>query len=397
MTIIAENDLGWLICHKMYLNRLYETCIDLTSEEKCKFRIQVLDSLFNIDNNFIMDTEAKKLSNSELIIHRKKRKCLKDVSDPHYDKVRLILENALDQLIKIGKECNYINDRPLMPNEVNNNNSSAKAVTKILNKNSLLQIYNGKTSKKEFKSDEIDKLKESLSDIIIYPFDLPGISLFLGEKYIIPNETQFFLGDICQIERLLKTKKNAFDVILMDPPWFNKSNKRKKSYSMLHNEDLLKLPIPQLANSNCLIIVWATNNWNQITFIKEKLFPKWLVQHCADWHWIKITKRGIPVLPLDFHHKKPYENLIIGRIKNSENHSDLPIIPDHKVIISIPSSIHSHKPPLTEILSRFCVKNPKYLELFARYLIPGWTSYGNEVLKLQDLNLFKISKLDNKT
>ncbi|XP_067133908.1 N(6)-adenine-specific methyltransferase METTL4 isoform X2 [Centruroides vittatus] len=386
MAIIASHDLGWLICHKTYLNRMYNTCIDLTTEKRSEFCVSVLDSIFHIENHFVMDSAARKLADKQSSSHTK-RKREEDISDPLYNEIKDILENSLDQLIKMGKECNYINEGFLSSTEIKNNNSEAKAVAKVLNKNFLLEFCNEKNSGK------FDKLKESLSDITTYPFDLPGISLFLGKKYIIPDRTRFLLGDLSQIENLIKNTKNKFDVILMDPPWFNKSIKRKKSYHMLRNEDLLNIPIPQLANSNCLVIVWVTNNQNQVHFIKEKLFPNWSVQYCADWHWIKITTHGSPVLPLHSHHKKPYENLIIGRFKSSKSNTELPAIPNHKVIISIPSSIHSHKPPLTEVLKPYVREDAECLELFARYLIPGWTSCGNEVLKLQDLNLFEVSKL----
>ena len=58
--------------------------------------------------------------------------------------------------------------------------------------------------------------------------------------------------------------------------------------------------------------------------------------------------------------------------------------------LSVPSAIHSHKPPLDEILSDLgLLKNRgKRLELFARYLMPNWTSFGNQVLKLQQRQYF---------
>ena len=59
-------------------------------------------------------------------------------------------------------------------------------------------------------------------------------------------------------------------------------------------------------------------------------------------------------------------------------------------LFSVPSAIHSHKPPLDEILSDLgLLKNRgKRLELFARYLMPNWTSFGNQVLKLQERQYF---------
>jgi len=48
--------------------------------------------------------------------------------------------------------------------------------------------------------------------------------------------------------------------------------------------------------------------------------------------------------------KRPYEVLIIGRMTSqrgdNDNVSPLMQLPDHRVIVSVPCSIHSRKPPL---------------------------------------------------
>lgn len=81
-----------------------------------------------------------------------------------------------------------------------------------------------------------------------------------------------------------------------------------------------------------------------------------------------MTRHGQPVLPLSGRHKKPYERLLIGRVTandSEEKPEDVPIgqvtasdseeskpdkpvdIPSARVIVSVPSGIHSSKPPLT--------------------------------------------------
>jgi len=50
--------------------------------------------------------------------------------------------------------------------------------------------------------------------------------------------------------------------------------------------------------------------------------------------------------------KRPYEVLIIGRMMmhsadtDKRNVASLKQLPDHRVIVSVPCSIHSRKPPL---------------------------------------------------
>lgn len=207
-------------------------------------------------------------------------------------------------------------------------------------------------------------------------------------KYVMPPHSSCYVADVRNILSITETR---YDVVLLDPPWKNKSVKRKKGYMTLTNDDLLCIPVPQLTKPGSLVIVWATNNENQISFVREKLFEAWNVKYCVTWYWAKITQKGTLIHPIDSHQKKPYENIVFGRVHYDENlfEGDFDVLEPNKVIVSVPSSIHSHKPPLSEILKPYIPEDAKCLELFARYLLPGWTSCGNEVLKLQNLQLFE--------
>lgn len=114
----------------------------------------------------------------------------------------------------------------------------------------------------------------------------------------------------------------------------------------------------------------------------------------------QITRYGEFVLPLDSVHKKPYEVLILGRVQGNikealRKSEDVLPVPEHKLIVSIPCSLHSHKPPLAAVLAEFIKPDVECLELFARNLQPGWTSWGNEVLKFQHIDYFTL--LQNET
>ncbi|XP_032277235.1 N(6)-adenine-specific DNA methyltransferase METTL4 [Phoca vitulina] len=215
----------------------------------------------------------------------------------------------------------------------------------------------------------------------------------MGQKYLVPPKSSFLLSDISCMHPLLNCRK-TYDVIVMDPPWQNKSVKRSNRYSYLSPLQIKQIPIPKLAAPNCLIITWVTNRQKHLRFVKEELYPSWSVEIVAEWHWVKITNSGEFVFPLDSPHKKPYEGLILGRVREktavplrNEDVKVLPI-PDHKLIVSVPCTLHSHKPPLAEILKDYIKPDGECLELFARNLQPGWTSWGNEVLKFQHMDYF---------
>ncbi|XP_073535223.1 N(6)-adenine-specific methyltransferase METTL4 isoform X2 [Phyllobates terribilis] len=232
-----------------------------------------------------------------------------------------------------------------------------------------------------------------LSHITENPSHCPQVIHLMGEKYLIPPRSSFLLSDISCMEPLLHYKK--YSIIVIDPPWENKSVKRSKRYNYLSPMEIKQLPIPALAAPDCLVITWVTNRQKHLRFVKEELYPHWSIREQAEWHWVKITHSGEFVFPIDSVHKKPYEILILGRLLTSDISTAreletqvLPPIPQHKIIVSVPCSLHSHKPPLSEILKEFVKPDAERLELFARNLQPGWTSWGNEVLKFQHMDYF---------
>ncbi|XP_053520354.1 N(6)-adenine-specific methyltransferase METTL4 isoform X2 [Artibeus jamaicensis] len=224
------------------------------------------------------------------------------------------------------------------------------------------------------------------------------IITLMGQKYLVPPKSCFLLSDISCMNPLLNCGK-TYDAIVIDPPWQNKSVKRSNSvvtliiliitchhanfsqyidcipcsfslilssplfrYSYLSPLQIKQIPIPKLAAPNCLVITWVTNRQTHLRFVKEELYPSWSVETVAEWHWLKITNSGEFVFPLDSPHKKPYECLILGRFQEK---TALPLrnvlpIPDHKLIVSVPCTLHSHKPPLADD-ERERVKDVKYL------------------------------------
>nr|XP_020742023.1 methyltransferase-like protein 4 [Odocoileus virginianus texanus] len=197
----------------------------------------------------------------------------------------------------------------------------------------------------------------------------------MGQKYLLPPKSRFLLSDISCMHPLLNCK-----------------------YSYLSPLQIKQIPVPKLAAPSCLIVTWVTNRQKHLRFVKEELYPSWSVEVVAEWHWVKITSSGEFVFPLDSPHKKPYEGLILGRVREkaasllrNADEEELPI-PDHKLIVSVPCALHSHKPPLAEVLKDYIKPEGECLELFARNLQPGWTSWGNEVLKFQHMDYFVALK-----
>ncbi|XP_061569935.1 N(6)-adenine-specific methyltransferase METTL4 [Cololabis saira] len=230
--------------------------------------------------------------------------------------------------------------------------------------------------------------------------DWAAVVSLMGEEYVIPPHSAFLLSDLTRIQPLVQYGK-TFDLIVMDPPWENKSVKRSRRYNYLPSSQLKRLPIPQLASPNCLVVTWVTNRPSHLRFVCDELYPHWGVQVVAKWFWIKVTTSGQFVFPLDSQHKKPYETLVLGRCNLSANTSastsEMPELPveDNRLIVSVPSALHSQKPSLSEVLRPYIGPEAECLELFARNLQPGWTSWGNEVLKFQHTSYFTLTPADD--
>merc|ERR1712226_1254539 len=118
---------------------------------------------------------------------------------------------------------------------------------------------------------------------------------------------------------------------------------------MMKNEHFLDLPIPKLARPGCLVFVWVTNKQKEHHFVREELFPKWNIKFITQWFWLKVTKYGEMVYDIKSQHKKPYEVILIGQVHQEAEEINLP---HEQTIISVPCSIHSRKPPLSDILKR---------------------------------------------
>ncbi|XP_055634862.1 N(6)-adenine-specific methyltransferase METTL4 [Toxorhynchites rutilus septentrionalis] len=223
------------------------------------------------------------------------------------------------------------------------------------------------------------------------------MSEFSGQSYLIPPNCRFFNTDISKMAHL-PLGDDKFDFIVIDPPWWNKYIRRVKAanskvgYSMLDNETIQKIPLEKHIHDYTIVVIWCTNSPTHINAIKEQFLKKWKLRLVGNWYWIKITKSGQPVCNFNESNKKqPYEQIFIA---TSENNSKCEL-PYERFLYSVPSALHSNKPPLLDIFHDLLPDHPKCLEIFARNVYPNFTSIGTEVLKLQNVRLFDVIKQES--
>jgi len=192
------------------------------------------------------------------------------------------------------------------------------------------------------------------------------------------------LGDIEETGSIFTRQAPLFDFVIMDPPWPNRSARRKKSYSTGNSRDittlLSQIPLEHHLAPGALVGVWITNKpvFRDLVTAARGLFERWGLRLVEEWIWLKVTASGQPICRLESTHRRPYEILLFGPKTNDSR----PIEIKRRVIVGVPD-LHSRKPNVRSMLDPMLPPSYQALEIFARNLTAGWWSWGNEVLKFQ--------------
>lgn len=226
-------------------------------------------------------------------------------------------------------------------------------------------------------------------------------------RFRIPRHASFYLGD-CSDARSFRaairdqaqqhSTRKCFDFILLDPPWPNRSVKRThktagSTYPTVATLDgvrdlLLGMDLDMLMADDCLVGIWITNKpaIRELVLGEDGIFDCWGVELTEEWVWLKTTTYGEPVTQLDAVWRKPYEVLLLGRRRSfntaASAEQKMESEPKRRVIICVPD-MHSRKPCLKELIEPLMSDRKDYraLEVFARHLVAGWWSWGNECVK----------------
>lgn len=211
-----------------------------------------------------------------------------------------------------------------------------------------------------------------------------------------------------------------FNLILLDPPWPNRSVRRGRQYhtNAYFDVDTLTLRIRDILQAHLydhstdrevgngvsnpegrripsqqsLAAIWVTNAEKSRKSAYDAIHGAGL-EIVEEWVWVKTALKGEPVTPLDGLWRKPYEILVIGKKPVSREDGDIGDV-TRRVIAGVPD-IHSRKPNLTQIFERIFFTSTSSLEdgafsgsisysaleVFARNLTAGWWACGDEVLK----------------
>lgn len=170
-----------------------------------------------------------------------------------------------------------------------------------------------------------------------------------------------------------------YNIIYADPAWkynFGKTSSRfvNNKYTVMTKEDICNLPIQNIADKDCVLLMWIT-------------FPKldWAIDVIKSWGfeyktcaftWIKQNKKSESLFwGMGYYTRSNAEICLLATKGNP-----LPRL-SHKVhsVIMSPIEEHSKKPAETRDRIVELFGDIPRIELFARQTCDGWDCWGNEV------------------
>jgi N6-adenosine-specific RNA methylase IME4 len=197
--------------------------------------------------------------------------------------------------------------------------------------------------------------------------------------------------------------RRHYRAILADPPWAfqtwwsgraNKLASPKKKFSypsratvphyqVMREDELLALPVSDLAAPDCVLILWTC--WPVLEW-SLRVMRAWGFEYktCA-FCWVKAHARQIELFQDDI---EPHMTLGYWTRSNSEvallgtHGKPKRIATDVRQAIIEPRREHSRKPDCVHERIERLVAGP-YVELFARQRRPGWDCWGNETEKFR--------------
>lgn len=190
--------------------------------------------------------------------------------------------------------------------------------------------------------------------------------------------------------RMIFFPQQKFQIIYCDPPWHYDdkalAGKRGASskYDLMSDDDLKLLPVPQIADNNCILFMWATFPKLPIAI---QVMESWGFEYkTVAFVWVKKNMNGTDFIGMGSWVRSNAEIVLLGT-KGKPKRVDAGI---SQIVYSVPKK-HSEKPDqVRQKIVKLCGNLPR-IELFARTKVHGWSVFGNDNnLNLQPLEVFTI-------
>jgi len=180
----------------------------------------------------------------------------------------------------------------------------------------------------------------------------------------------------------IRDMKKKYQIIYADPPWsyYNDSNAkpdcttvkgmRRPPYSVMSSKAIMKLPIQDISDENCILFIWTTDY--HLSRCLEVIKAWGFEYKTVGFVWNKKT------CFMGAYTMKSGIELCLLATKGKDAHK---LVKKHNIrsLIEEKRTEHSKKPQ--EVRKRIVelMGDKPRIELFARQKTQGWDVWGNEV------------------
>ena len=184
---------------------------------------------------------------------------------------------------------------------------------------------------------------------------------------------------MAKVDIFLTDKK--YNIIYADPPWefkyYSKKGEEKKSaqshYKCMTLDDIKVLPIADLAETDCVLLMWVTFPFLEKCF---EVIEAWGFEYkTCGFTWVKKNKKADSWFWGCGHWTRANAELCLIATKGKPKRVSKSV---HQVCDARIRE-HSRKPDeIRDRIVELCGDKPR-IELFARQFADGWDCWGNEV------------------
>lgn len=168
-----------------------------------------------------------------------------------------------------------------------------------------------------------------------------------------------------------------YQIIYADPPWNERGGGKIKRgadrhYPLMKTKDICRLSIQSIADDNCHLYLWTTNNFMPDAL---KVIEAWGFRYITCITWVK-DKMG-----LGQYFRGQTEHCLFA-VKGSIPYKTIDGKRQQSItFFEAPRKAHSEKPEeMREVIEKVSDRSGfNKIELFARIQVPGWDVWGNEI------------------
>ncbi|WP_053911760.1 MT-A70 family methyltransferase [Pseudoalteromonas sp. SW0106-04] len=181
-----------------------------------------------------------------------------------------------------------------------------------------------------------------------------------------------------------KTEGKKYQLIYADPPWKFRNVKTGGSFTsgatqhykgVLDMRELKQLPVDQVADDNCILVMWWVSSMPQEAL---DVVSAWgfTLKNMNGFVWNKLTKNHLPHFGMGFWTRAGSESALIA-IKGKPKVASRSV----RAVGSYPIREHSRKPDEFRDKCVMLAGDIPRIELFARTTATHWDAWGNETAK----------------